>query len=232
MPQKAKSPLIGQLWVEDPLKPQWQVLSEAYSQLREHFELEDQRLSSFISVTKGMFNIPDPKAYLIHIGWKMTEGLDDDTFTMSKTLPCQQFMLPMEPVTIYEVIHHCVSNIPGYIVGQKRDSMWPMSLNEKSTLMAIHSNGESLDPFYWLFTDEGVIQDGPYEEFSLEDMYENPDPNMDPLDDLVFTPCFEHFLLENRDRQENATIAAIAPGFPHMDNWESYINISKNRRSA
>lgn len=219
------------MWVEDPLKPQWQVLSEAYSQLREHFELDDQRLSTFISITKQLFNIPDPNAYLIHIGWKMTEGLDD-TFTMSKTLPCQQFTLPQEPVTIYEVIAHCVNNTAGYTAGQKRDSMWPSSLKEKTALMAIHYTGESIDPLYWLFSDEGVIQDGPYEEFSLEDMYDVPDADMDPLDDLVFTPSFELFMLENKDRQENATISDIAPGYPHMDNWESFINIGKNRRSA
>ncbi|KAJ5910187.1 transcriptional regulator family: HMG [Penicillium tannophilum] len=228
IPQSSKSPLIGHMWVGDPLKPQWQVLSEAYSQLREHFELEDQRLSSFIGVTKGLFNIPDPEAYLIHIGWKITEGLGD-SFDVLRTLPRQQFTLPPTPVTIYEVIDHCVNNIHGYTAGQKRDSMWPSSLRERTTLMAVHSSGESVDPLYWLFNDEGFIQDGPYEEFSLEDMYDEPDPNMDPLSDLVFTPSFELFMLENKDRRENATIADIAPGFPYFENWESFINIGKNR---
>ncbi|KAJ6102218.1 hypothetical protein N7486_004645 [Penicillium sp. IBT 16267x] len=222
MTQKAKSPLIGHMWVEDPLKPQWQVLSEAYSQLREHFELEDQRLSYFISITKGLFNIPTPSQYLIHVGWTMIEG-PDNSFTLSRTDSRPRFILPQEPVTIFEVIDHCVGT-PGYTAGQKRDSMWPCTLKEKTTLMAVHHTGETVDPFYWLLTDEGVIQDGPYEEFSLEDMYDDPDLNMDPLGDLVYTPEFERAMLEIKDQQENSTIGEIAPGFPYINRWEPYTN--------
>jgi hypothetical protein len=99
--------------------------------------------------------------------------------------------------------------------------------------MAVHLSGESIDPFHWLFTDDGVIQDGPYEEFCLEDLYDDLDANMDPIRDLVYTPNFELFMLKNKDRQENATIADVALGYPYMENWEQYMNIRpRNYRAA
>ncbi|KAJ5652451.1 hypothetical protein N7507_009877 [Penicillium longicatenatum] len=230
IPQKAKSPLIAHLWVHDLLKPQWQILSESYSQLRENFELEDQRLSYFLEVTKGLFHIPTPTDYLIHIGWKINDG-GNNTFTLARTLPCAQFVLPEVPVTIYEVVQHCVA-FPGYTAGKKRDSQWPISLKDR-TAMAVHLSGESIDPFHWLFTDDGVIQDGPYEEFCLEDLYDDLDANMDPIRDLVYTPNFELFMLKNKDRQENATIADVTLGYPYMENWEQYMNIRpRNHRTA
>ncbi|KAJ5772133.1 Mating type protein [Penicillium odoratum] len=224
IPQKTKSPLIGYMWTCDKFKPQWSLLSMAYSKLREHFELSDQSLSYFIRLTKQLFNFPRPQAYMDHVGWTINEVAGSETFSLSQITPRITFALPNEAVTLYQIIDFCTT-IPGYIGSQKRDSMWPVSLKDKTDLMAIQHGGESIDPLYWLLSDEGALMNGPYEEFTLEDLYDNPDEDMDPIEDLVYTTDFELRMAEEKSERENRTVEEIARGFPYLTAWEPWTSI-------
>ncbi|KAJ5738331.1 Mating type protein [Penicillium malachiteum] len=186
--QKDKSMLISTIWKNDLFKAQWAVLAKAYTHLRDHFTLQDQTLSTFIQVTKGLFNFPTPERYLVHIGWKVYPGNDGGIRLMH--IPERlTFRLPNNTVSVNDVLFFCAGR-PAYAT-QKDDSMWPFFFAMRDDVFVVNDQGVMRDPFHWLMDNRGNIQLGPMNEFTLDDLYDDPDPDMDPVNDLIWTPPYE-----------------------------------------
>ncbi|KAJ5288568.1 Mating type protein [Penicillium angulare] len=215
--QKTKSQLISLIWLQDPFKPQWAVLAQSYSHLRDHFELDDPSLSLYIQVTKEFFNFPSPELYLMHVGWELQKTPCGD-FNLSKCLPRATFNLPHEAVSVDDILNFC-SQIPGY-ANKRAESMWPATLDLRPSLVAVNTRGYVPDPYRWLFDDRGNLRT--FDEFTLEQMYGTPDGDMDEVHDAIYTPIYEQQLLEERAESHANTINEVSPQDFLTDQWSSW----------
>ncbi|KAJ5726404.1 Mating-type protein MAT alpha 1 [Penicillium malachiteum] len=213
--QKNKSRVISTFWQYDPFKAQWAVLAKAYSLLRDHFILNDQTLSHFIAVTKGLFNFPTPELYLAHVGWKIYQD-DDGDFELVQCSSRLTFQLPNNPVSVNDVVFFC-ADITGYAT-QRDESLWPFFVGFREDIFVLNDQGEMRDPFGWLMDDNGNLKLGPFREFHLEDLYDDPDPDMDPLNDLIFVPDYEQAREEERAAEKAAYLNQMGP-LPPLEPW-------------
>ncbi|KAJ5198325.1 Mating-type protein MAT alpha 1 [Penicillium cinerascens] len=194
--QKQKSVAIANLWASEPLKAQWCVMAKAYTMLRDNFDLQEMSLSEFTATVAPMFGIPSAMQYITMLGWEISEfDLPDGqkSFDVTKTWDSDLSSLNLQPVSVENILTH-YRDVFEFVL--KDGSAWPLPQQGYSAL-ALNTqhqtaNSQSLpDPFGWLFNHLGERQDGPVEEFSLDDMYDEPDPAMDPIQDLLYVPSPE-----------------------------------------
>ncbi|KAJ5708375.1 Mating-type protein MAT alpha 1 [Penicillium malachiteum] len=213
--QKKKSRVISAFWQHDPFKAHWAVLGKAYTNLRDHFTLTDQSLSTFIQITKGLFNFPTPDLYLIHLGWRILRGHGEDFKIIHSSLR-PTFQLPNDPVSVNDVLFFCAARV-GY-AAQKEESMWPFFFGMREDVLVLNDQGEMRNPFGWLMDDRGNILTGPINEFNLNDLYDDPDPDMDPLNDLIWDPPYTQALQENEAIEKDDAMNDIG-SFVQMEPW-------------
>jgi hypothetical protein len=126
--------------------------------------------------------------------------------------------LNLQPVSVENIVTHYRDS---YELTLKDGRAWPLPQQGYSALAlntrAQTGNSQSLpDPYGWLFNHLGERQDGPVEEFELDEMYTDPDPGMHPIHDLIHVPSFEDEVPFNPAIDEDQLADALDQIFPGL----------------
>ncbi|KAJ5692160.1 Mating type protein [Penicillium macrosclerotiorum] len=197
--QATKSRATALLWENEPLKPQWELMALAYSIIRDNFEVTAKSLQLYMTLVTDIFLLPsDAETYLARRGWELR--VEDNSIFFSKVSQCTVHLCPVSNVSIDDIIVDCIQN--GWIVRKIPGSLWPAQNTWTDSALAVRRCRPVLkvaDPFEWLFDDDDKFNKARF-EYSLDEVYSEPDSDMDPLDDLVYDPD-----------QAYANISNIAP---------------------
>lgn len=208
--------MISTIWTIDPFKPQWAVLAKAYTLLREHFDLDDTRVSNFVAKTKHLFNFPTPQQYLDRVGWRIQRETVAH-FTLTHSVPRITFQLPLQAVSDEDVIRFC-ETIAGY-TRQKLESLWPFR-NEFTYTMAINHRGIMPDPLLWLIDADGNLVDINEGGFTAEEIFDVPDSSVDPRN-LMYNPD-ERAQQAARREEQMLTELVLRPAHNQRLEWSSW----------
>lgn len=223
MPQSQKSGLLATLWLNEPLKAQWAVMASAYTTLRDNFELPNTTLRDFTTRVTPWFGIPVAGQYVSLLGYVITPAVQpngDPSFDLIQLQPSRVDTLNLIPVSVDNIIQS-YTVMPGVV--KKAGSLWPLPLEKNSALAISHRhNMESLrantipdpasapDPYAWMHENPADT-----DEFDLSDIYSQPDPNMDPEEDLIYEPSLEDMIRARTEMVQSALDDQHGNGFPH-----------------
>lgn len=212
------------LWSHDPLKPFWIVLAQAYTTLRDHFELPDPSLATFLENVLTFMGIPSAIDYIKCCGWAIIPKPNDNGFNVTRSAFSNVGSLPLTPVSVYEIVSFC-RNTLNYAT-QRHDSTWPlvtigessMPMNLRNTI-AIGPNTSTvprpLDPLWWILNRNGHNAEDSDREFYVHDLYDQVDASIG--NNLIYVPPQDQWNQIDQNQERESFNTDFLQGFPHLD---------------
>lgn len=182
IPQKSKSVLISNLWVETEHRAEFTVMAEAYTILRDKFELQSRSVPAFVHhVATHLFNFPNPDFYVQLSGWIINTSNLGDSFRYD--VADFSLLNITSLLTVNDVVQYCLrigiattspnASETASIAGQ-HSAMTARAPSRPANHNSLHGASDNAD-----------LTQAELDELTLEEVYGPDIAGLDPVRDLI-----------------------------------------------